>query len=111
MSSQDFSEFVLTPAGNLDFGELPVDVAYIIGRQPGPIRLRAEDFQHIYNRHKQEISQQGYSSVTDFVSYIAQNYNAIYRGNRSPSTQGRKRRSHPTITQSLPSTKNPRSMS
>jgi len=74
--------FVENPDGGLDFGYLPEDIARIIRRQPGPIRLLESDLRHIEERHGDQIRQAGYRDVIQFVDASSKSYNAIYRGDR-----------------------------
>lgn len=72
------SSFIESPAGGLDFGELPEEAARIIRRQAGPIRLLESDLRHIEERHGDQIRQAGYPTIEDFVRSIAKDYNRIY---------------------------------
>ncbi len=87
-------EFVLTKSGNLDFGEIPPDVAKIIKRQAGKIRLRIGvqidgsignyGEMHIERPERKEALQKcGYSTARDFIEDTCQNYDAIYQGQNS----------------------------
>jgi hypothetical protein len=87
---QHEGEFVLTREGNKDFGEISSEIAQIIRRQSGKIRLRvgvesrkSGDFgeKHIERPERlQELRSNGYENARDFVQDVAQNYTAIYSG-------------------------------
>ena len=88
---QHKGEFVLTKSGNLDFGEIPPDVAKIIKRQTGKIRLRTGvqidgangnyGEKHIERPERKEALQKcGYSTARDFIEDVCQDYDAIYQG-------------------------------
>lgn len=82
---EDPNRFVKAPDGNLDFGELPKDVAQAIRRQAGKIRLQL-------GRHSGK--NQGYgvvhimaehpeiSDITGFVSHVVSGYNEIWRSKK-----------------------------
>ena len=95
-SVQYDGEFVLTRNGSKDFGEIPVEIARQIRRQAGKIRLRvgeeagnSGDYgeKHIERLERmQELRSNGYENARDFVQDVAQNYSAIYPGERGRLT-------------------------
>jgi hypothetical protein len=89
---QHDGEFVLTRNGSKDFGEISAEIAQTIRRQAGKIRLRvgeesgnSGDYgeKHIERMERmQELRSNGYKNARDFVQDVAQNYTAIYPGER-----------------------------
>jgi hypothetical protein len=83
-------EFVLTREGNKDFGEISSEVAQIIQRQAGKIRLRIGEQRgkpgdygekHIERKDRlRQLKDNGYENARDLVQEVAQNFNAIYSG-------------------------------
>lgn len=84
-------EFVLTKSGDIDFGEIPVNVARIIKRQSGKIRLRVGvqidgskgnyGERHIERPERMEaLKKCGYSTARDFIEDTCSDYDAIYQG-------------------------------
>ena len=82
-------DFVLTKNGSIDFGEIPIDVAKVIGRQPGKIRLRTgiqtNNAQNSYGEKHIErpgrladLKAAGFENARDFVEFVCDNYDAIY---------------------------------
>ena len=82
-------EFVLTKKGSLDFGEIPDDVARIIKRQAGKIRLRIgkqvngekDNYgeAHIERTARlKDLKAAGFDNARDFVEYVCSDYDAIY---------------------------------
>jgi hypothetical protein len=97
---QHDGEFVLTRNGSKDFGEIPAEIAQQIRRQAGKIRLRvgeesgnSGDYGEKYierMERMQELRSNGYENARDFVQDVAQNYTAIYPGERGRLTLYRK---------------------
>jgi hypothetical protein len=93
---QHDGEFVLTRSGNKDFGEISPEIAKEIRRQAGKIRLRVDEEsgnsgdygeKHIERMERmQELRSNGYENARDFVQDVAQNYTAIYPGERGRLT-------------------------
>ena len=91
---QYLSEFVLTKNGNIDFGEIPENIAKEIKRQAGKIRLRigkhsassgesSENYgeAHISRTGRlKQLQNAGFETARDFVDFIGKNYTAIYSG-------------------------------
>ena len=88
---QHKGEFVLTKSGNLDFGEIPADIARLIKRQAGKIRLRIGvqingadgnyGEKHIERPERKEaLKKCGYSTARDFIEDTCSDYDAIYQG-------------------------------
>ena len=84
-------EFVLTKTGSLDFGEISPEIAKIIKRQSGKIRLRIGiqsdgakvnyGEKHIERPERKEaLLKCGYTTARDFIEDTCQNYDAIYQG-------------------------------
>ncbi|MBR6079430.1 MAG: hypothetical protein IKP60_04635 [Treponema sp.] len=82
-------EFLLTKNGNIDFGEIPQDVARFIKRQTGKIRLRIGkqvngekgNYGELHiNRESRLIQLKaiGYEDARDVAEDIASNYDEIY---------------------------------
>ena len=83
-------EFVLTREGSKDFGEISPEIAKIIRRQAGKIRLRIGEHErdkgnygekHIERQDRlQQLRKNGYENARDFVEDVAGRYTAIYTG-------------------------------
>jgi len=83
-------EFVLTRDGKKDFGEIPPEIAQLIRRQAGKIRLRIGKQEaekgnygqkHIERKKRmKELRLNGYENARDFVQDVAIGYSAIYGG-------------------------------
>lgn len=82
--AKDDSDFIESPAGSLEFGEITNEIGREIRRQSGFIRLREGDAAwgraHIEARHGRDILSLGYSGVAEFVADVAGNFDAIYEG-------------------------------
>ncbi len=81
-------QFVLTPEGELAFGEIGAES----GLTPAPILLSeglitnhatndGYGLAHIEARHGEQIRKAGYSSVVKFIETVAKNYDTIKEGN------------------------------
>jgi len=89
-SVQYEGEFVLTRDGKKDFGEISPEIAKIIRRQAGKIRLRIGKQEaekgnygqkHIERKKRmKELRSNGYENARDFVKDVATGYKAIYSG-------------------------------
>ena len=88
---QHAGDFVLTKNGSLDFGEITADVARIIKRQAGKIRLRTGvqidgasgnyGEKHIERPERREaLKKCGYTTARDFIEDTCTDYDAIYQG-------------------------------
>lgn len=91
---QHDGEYVLTASGSRDFGEITTEIAQLIGRQAGKIRLRIgchsnnncncnENYgeMHIERTGRlKQIQNAGFKNARDFVEFVGRNYNAIYKG-------------------------------
>ena len=88
-AKQYSGEFVLTRNGNIDFGEIPSDIAKTIRRQAGKIRLRIgkqvngekDNYgeAHIERTARlKDLQAAGFSNARDFVEYVCSDYDAIY---------------------------------
>ena len=77
-------DFVPSPEGGLDYGEVTPEMGRAMRRQAGKIRLRqgneAWGLTHIEQRHGRDVAALGYSSVQDFVSKVAHGFTKIYKG-------------------------------
>ena len=87
--NQYSGEFVLTSNGSIDFGEISSDIAKIIRRQAGKIRLRIgkqingekDNYgeAHIERTSRlKDLQAAGFTSTRDFVEYVCSEYDAIY---------------------------------
>ena len=90
---QHIGEFVLTKNGNLDFGEIPSEIAKVIRRQEVKIRLRIGveidnatgnyGEKHIERPERMEaLKKCGFINARDFIEDVCGNYNAIYQGEK-----------------------------
>lgn len=84
-------EYVLTKSGSKDFGEITPEVAKIIGRQAGKIRLETgfhnnstgQGFGESHIERKErlaQLKQNGFDSARDFVESVSKGYDSIYKG-------------------------------
>lgn len=83
-------EYVLTSNGSRDFGEITPELARIIKRQAGKIRLRIGEEhgkysnnnygeKHIERKERlKQIQAAGFNNARDFIEYVCNNFNAIY---------------------------------
>ena len=89
-------EFIVKNDGDKNFGTITPEISKSVYDKtgeilpPGNIRLKVGDIKkgamHTRERHAIEIGGAGYSSVTDIVSDIAQNFDLILK--REPKTDG-----------------------
>jgi len=87
---QHEGEFVLTRDGSKDFGEISQEIAKIIKRQAGKIRLRIgkqeRDKDNFGEKHIErpdrlhQLQKNGYENARDLVYDVASGYTAIYSG-------------------------------
>ena len=75
------SPFVLNSKGSIDFGYITEDM----NLPPAPIRVSMGDerygLMHMEIRHREQILNNGFESVIDFVEYVSQNFDCIKQGN------------------------------
>lgn len=82
-------EFLLTKDGNIDFGEISKEVANLIKRQAGKIRLRIgkqincekDNYGELHINRESRLKQLnaiGYSDAREAAEDIAENYDEIY---------------------------------
>jgi hypothetical protein len=85
---QNGSPFIEAPDGSIDFGHITHEQKLT----PAPIRLslgnKDNGLIHIEIRHGEQIRKAGFTSVVDFVSYVAKNYNRIKKGNSYETNSG-----------------------
>jgi len=81
-------DFVLSPAGELDYGEITLHMGRAMRRQAGKIRLqqgvqnadgKGWGLAHIEARHGREISKAGFSTAQEFVAHIASNFQQVWQ--------------------------------
>lgn len=79
----DPHEFVATPDGSTDFGEITPEMAQAMRRQAGKIRLQRGDDsfgeKHIELRHGDDIRRLGFQNVAGFVADIARNISQVWQ--------------------------------
>ena len=85
-------DYVLTSSGSKDFGEITLEVAKIIKRECGKIRLEI-GFQkdghgygesHIERSERiKQLKKNGFENARDFIEFILNDYDAIYQGKAS----------------------------
>ena len=81
-------EFLKSPSGAMEWGEIDKDLAGKIGRQSGPIKLQfgtdegesRHGWVHVKERHEREIRAAGYSNVDQFIHDVSQNYTQVRQG-------------------------------
>ena len=82
-ASRSPEDFVPTPDGGLDYGEITPEMGKAMRRQAGKIRLRRGDetqgLLHIEARHLDQFKKRGFESVPDFVASVAKAFTAIYK--------------------------------
>ena len=109
---QHDGEFVLSSNGSKDFGEISPEIALKIRRQAGKIRLRTGEQgsnsergygeKHIERpKRLKELKLLGFDNARDFVAYIAENYNAIYEGEKGSLILYKKGEHHTEIISRL----------
>lgn len=87
-------EYVLTKLGSKDFGEISDNIAKVIKREPGKIRLRIGKEEkgqrgnfgekHIERPERlAQLKSAGFENARDFVEFISSDYDAIYKGTGS----------------------------
>lgn len=77
-------DFIPSPDGGVDYGEITPEMGKAMRRQAGKIRLRRGDetqgLVHIENRHAKDFAALGFNSTQDFVSQVASGFTKIYKG-------------------------------
>lgn len=85
---QNNSPFVLNPESSIDFGQ----IQSYHNLPPAPIRLVMGDVEngyiHINRRHGKEIQKAGFTSIEEFVQYVANNITRIQEGESYPNEMG-----------------------
>jgi GGDEF domain-containing protein len=79
------NEFVTAPDGSLDFGDIAEQVASVIGRQPGKIKLQKGEHRgnHLgFGLAHIEIEHPEIQDAVEFVSGVASSYDSIYKSPR-----------------------------
>ena len=75
------SPFVLNSKGSIDFGYVTEEMNLPVA----PIRVAEGDerygLMHMEIRHREQILENGFKSVIDFVEYVSQNFDCIRQGN------------------------------
>lgn len=86
---QHEGEYVLTSSGSKDFGEITPEIARIIKREHGKIRLEkgfqkdGHGFGEIHIERPDRLKQlkiNGFNNARDFIEFVAKDYDAIYQG-------------------------------
>ena len=81
--------YVLTSTGEKDFGEITSEIARIIHREQGKIRLeigyqkdgRGYGEKHIERPDRlKQLRNNGFNCARDFIEYITKDYDAIFQG-------------------------------
>lgn len=77
------ADFISTPDGGLDYGEITTEMGKAMRRQPGKIRLQRGDasfgLEHIENRHGDEIRAAGFGSIQEFVAGAVSDIESVWR--------------------------------
>jgi hypothetical protein len=77
------ADFIIGQHGSVDFGEVTPDMARVMRRQAGKIRLQHGDAEsglvHIEARHGKDIRAAGYASVGEFVLDVVNHIDAVYQ--------------------------------
>ena len=82
-------DYVLTSNGNKDFGEITAEIAKIIHRESGKIRLEIgfqKDGHGYGEKHIErpdrlkQLKNDGFENARDFIEFIAKDYDAIFQG-------------------------------
>lgn len=75
------SPFVLNSKGSIDFGYITEEM----NLSPAPIRIAEGNERygllHIESRHGNQIIDNGFPTVIDFIEYVAKNFDCIKQGN------------------------------
>ncbi|MFG1462125.1 PLxRFG domain-containing protein [Xanthobacter sp. DSM 24535] len=81
-SLKDFepNDFIPAPDGTLDFGQIDAEVARVIRREAGPIRVKAgnKDFGLRHIEMKGDEITSTYADAREFVADVANSYDTIY---------------------------------
>ena len=86
---QHNGDYVLTSNGSKDFGEITDEIAKIIRRESGKIRLeigfqkngRGYGEKHIERPDRlKQLKNNGFENARDFIEYIAKDFDAIFQG-------------------------------
>ena len=77
--------FEVASNGSINFGEVTQKMADAMGTGvAAPIRYSSGDFEygkkHLEENHKNDIFAYGFDTSNDFVEYVAQNFDEIYKG-------------------------------
>ena len=80
-------EFETTSSGSINFGKVTKEMADAMGTKVvAPIRYSSGNFEygkkHLEENHLYDIEAYGFKSSNQFVEYVAQNFNEIYRGQK-----------------------------
>ncbi|WP_418764643.1 hypothetical protein [Mailhella sp.] len=74
------------PDGGKPVGEVTPEIAATLQlNKPGVIVLDDTGIQHIEDRHGEQLRQKGFKTIEDFVSYVLDNFDAVYLGNQNNS--------------------------
>lgn len=75
-------EFIKSPEGSIDFGEITPDMAEVMRRQAGKVRLEVGNadygLTHIERRHGAQIRGMGFKSVAEFVADAVRHIESIW---------------------------------
>ena len=86
---QHNGDYVLTSDGNKDFGEITDEIAKIIHRESGKIRLEVgfqKDGHGYGEKHIErpdrlkQLKNNGFENARDFIQFITKDYDAIFQG-------------------------------
>ena len=104
---QHEGEFVLTLEGSKDFGEISPEIAQIIKRQAGKIRLRIgvhkekrSDFgeKHIERPERlNQLKKNGYNNARDLVQDVSDSFDVILKGEGSRLILSKNRKVKDTV--------------
>lgn len=81
-------DFITAPDGSINFGEITPDMAKIMKRQSGKIRLQqgvqnangtGYGLLHIEANHGAQIRAMGFSKIEDFVANVAKNFSQVWQ--------------------------------
>ncbi len=91
---QNYSPFIVSPNGNIDFGYTSKNE----NLPEAPIRLSLgtseNGYIHINNRHGEEIRKAGFNSILDFIVYVLEHKTRIVEGSSYDNNSGTKNKTY-----------------
>ena len=93
-TDQNNSPFILSSSGSIDFGQISARH----NLPSAPVRLSLGDaengYRHINRRHGQQIKDNGFNSIQEFVEYVLSNFTRIVEGEAYKNESGGKNQTY-----------------